>query len=92
MLAVGGDGGARDGDAEAAGEPRQRRDLRHGEHAAFLAAGLRVERGERRIGGDQPALGVDAAGDRRRIGLGGAAHAASAAGRARVEIRATLAR
>ena len=90
MLAVGGDGGARDGDAEPAGEPRERRDLRHGEHAAFLAAGLGVERGERRIGGDQPALGVDPAGDRR--GFGDAAHAASAAGRARVEMRATLAR
>ena len=90
-LAVGGDGGARDGDAEPAGEPGQRGDLRHGEDAALAAAGLLVQRGQRRIGGDQPALGVDPAGDW-RLRCGGGAHAASAAGRARVEMRATLAR
>ena len=89
-LAVGGDGGARDGDAEPAGEPGERGDLRHGEHAALAAAGLLVQRGERRIGGDQPAFGVDPAGD--GVDLAARAHAASAAGRARVETRATLAR
>ena len=92
LLAVGGERGARDGDAEPAGEPGERGDLRHGEHAALVAAGLGLERGERRIGRDQPALGIDAAGDRRLAALGGGAHAASAAGRARVEMRATLAR
>ena len=90
-IAVGGDRGARDGDAEPAREPRERGDLRNREHAAFGAAGARMERGERRIGGDQPAVGVDPAGDRPILGCDRGAHAASA-GRARVEMRATLAR
>ena len=78
LLAVGGDGGAGDGDSEPPGEPGERGDLRHGEQAALAAAGLRVQRGERRIGGDQPAFGIDPAGDR-PLALERGAHAASAA-------------
>ena len=89
-VAVGGNGGARDGDAEPLGEPGERGDLRHGEHAAFAPAGLLVQGGECRIGGDQAAVGVEPAGD--GVELGGAAHADSADGRARVETRATAAR
>ena len=87
MLPIGGDGGAADRDAETTREPGQRGELRHGEHSARIPAGLGVKSGQRRIGGDQPAFGVDSAlhGDR-------VAHAASEAGRARVEMRATAER
>jgi hypothetical protein len=47
-----------------------------------------VQSGERGIGRDQAVFGVDPPGD----GLRARAHAASAAGRERVETRATLAR
>ena len=92
LLAVGGERGAGNGDAEPAGEPGQRRDLRDGEHAAFVAAGRGLQRGERRIGRDQPALGIDPADHFLVAACGRGAHAASAEGRARVEMRATLAR
>ena len=88
LLAIGGDGGARDGDAEALGKAGKRGDLRHGEHAAGAATGLRLQSRQLRIGLDQPAIGVEPAGNDLRL----AAHAASAAGRPRVETRATAAR
>ena len=68
----------------------QRRDLGHGEDAALAAPGLLVQGGERRIGGDQPAFGIEPAAD--AVDVRRAAHARSPDGRARVETRATAAR
>jgi hypothetical protein len=88
-FAIGGDGGAGDGDAEPACEPGKGSDLRNGQCAAGTAAGMLMQSEQWRVGLDQPPFRVDAAADR----LGSQhAHAASAEVRARVEMRATLAR
>jgi hypothetical protein len=91
-VAVGGDRGAGDGDAEPARETGQSGDLRDRQDAALAAASARVQLGERRVGRHQPPVGVDPAGNR-PLAFDRGVHAASAAAeRTRVEIRATLAR
>ena len=85
------EGGRGDGDAEPAGEARQSRDLRHREDSARSAAGMFVQRGERRIRCDQPSFRVEAAADASGDDVR-AAHAALPLPEARVDRRATLAR
>jgi hypothetical protein len=61
LIALGRNRGARDGDSEASREAGERGELRHRQRPLLFAAGGPVQRGEARIGLDQPPFAVDSA-------------------------------